>query len=66
MRFIESDENLALRGAALKQAIKDDIKLGLVPFWVSSVFFNNSKFIVVLSELTFYTILCSCMEEIKH
>lgn len=35
MRFIESDENLSLRGDALKEAIKDDIKLGLVPFWVS-------------------------------
>lgn len=34
MRFIESDENLALRGAALEEAIKDDIKLGLIPFWV--------------------------------
>lgn len=35
MRYIESDENLALRGAALKEAIEDDIKLGLIPFWVS-------------------------------
>lgn len=35
MRFIESDENLTLRGAALQEAIKDDIKLGLIPFWVS-------------------------------
>lgn len=35
MRFIESDENLSLRGDALKEAIKDDIKLGLIPFWVS-------------------------------
>lgn len=35
MRFIESDENLSLRGDALKEAIKNDIKLGLVPFWVS-------------------------------
>lgn len=34
MRFIESDENLALRGTALDEAIKDDIKLGLIPFWV--------------------------------
>lgn len=35
MRFIESDENLTLRGSALEEAIKDDIKLGLIPFWVS-------------------------------
>lgn len=36
MRYIESDDNLSLRGAALKEAIEDDIKLGLIPFWVSS------------------------------
>lgn len=36
MRFIESDGNLALRGSALEEAIKDDIKLGLIPFWVRS------------------------------
>lgn len=35
MRFIESDENLCMRGDALEEAIRDDIKLGLVPFWVS-------------------------------
>lgn len=56
MRFIESDENLALRGAALAEAIKDDLKLGLVPFWVSLViikyFFiyeeNNMSFFVYI------------------
>lgn len=41
MRFIESDENLTLRGSALEEAIKDDIKLGLIPFWVSK--FNSHK-----------------------
>lgn len=35
MRFIESDDNLSMRGDALEDAICDDIKLGLVPFWVS-------------------------------
>lgn len=35
MRYIESDNNLALRGAALQAAITDDMKIGLVPFWVS-------------------------------
>lgn len=35
MRFIESDEDLSMRGDALDDAICDDIKLGLVPFWVS-------------------------------
>lgn len=35
MRFIESDENLAMRKVPLKEAIENDIKLGLIPFWVS-------------------------------
>lgn len=35
MRFIEADENLSLRGPALRQAIEEDIANGLVPFWVS-------------------------------
>lgn len=39
MRYIESDDNLCLRGDALKEAIEDDIKLGLIPFWVSSLIF---------------------------
>lgn len=39
MRYIESDENLCLRGAALLEAIQDDIKLGLIPFWVSCFLF---------------------------
>lgn len=37
MRYIESDDKLSLRGAALKEAIEDDIKLGLIPFWVSNI-----------------------------
>lgn len=36
MRFIEADENLSLRGPALREAIQEDIKNGLIPFWVSS------------------------------
>jgi hypothetical protein len=35
MRFIEADGNLSLRGGALKEAIEEDIKNGLIPFWVS-------------------------------
>lgn len=35
MRYIESDDKLTLRGDALREAIVDDIKLGLIPFWVS-------------------------------
>jgi histidine decarboxylase len=38
MRFIEADENLSLRGPALKEAIQEDIKNGLIPFWVSFFF----------------------------
>ncbi|XP_064542419.1 histidine decarboxylase isoform X2 [Drosophila montana] len=34
MRYIEADEQLAMRGKLLREAIEDDIKQGLVPFWV--------------------------------
>ncbi|KAG4077649.1 hypothetical protein HA402_012960, partial [Bradysia odoriphaga] len=34
MRYIESDDNLCLRGDALREAIVNDSKLGLIPFWV--------------------------------
>uniref|UniRef100_A0A182SV89 Histidine decarboxylase n=1 Tax=Anopheles maculatus TaxID=74869 RepID=A0A182SV89_9DIPT len=37
MRFIESDDQLSLRGDALRDAIEEDIKQGLIPFWVSMV-----------------------------
>lgn len=37
MRFIEADENLSLAGRALEEAIEEDIKQGLIPFWVSRV-----------------------------
>lgn len=43
MRFIESDENLALRGSALEEAIKNDIKLGLIPFWVNDIYIISRK-----------------------
>lgn len=36
MRFIESDDQLSLRGDALREAIEEDIKQGLIPFWVST------------------------------
>lgn len=35
MRYIEADENLSMRGQLLREAIEDDIRQGLVPFWVS-------------------------------
>ncbi|XP_065168038.1 histidine decarboxylase isoform X2 [Atheta coriaria] len=34
MRYIESDEELSMRGDKLKQAIKTDRERGLIPFWV--------------------------------
>ncbi|XP_037903093.1 histidine decarboxylase isoform X2 [Hermetia illucens] len=34
MRYIESDENLSQRGAQLTEAIENDIREGLIPFWV--------------------------------
>ena len=34
MRYIQADDNLSLRGLALRQAIESDINLGLIPFWV--------------------------------
>ncbi|KAH8394864.1 hypothetical protein KR222_008272, partial [Zaprionus bogoriensis] len=34
MRYIEADEELSMRGKLLREAIEDDIKQGLVPFWV--------------------------------
>ncbi|XP_055920670.1 histidine decarboxylase isoform X2 [Eupeodes corollae] len=34
MRYIESDENLSMRGGPLREAIEDDIREGLIPFWV--------------------------------
>lgn len=37
MRYIEADEDLAMRGKLLREAIEDDIKQGLVPFWVSGI-----------------------------
>ncbi|KAL9707099.1 hypothetical protein quinque_010617 [Culex quinquefasciatus] len=34
MRYIEADDGLCLRGRALEEAIEEDIKRGLIPFWV--------------------------------
>lgn len=35
MRYIESDVSLGLTGAALREAIEEDLRQGLIPFWVS-------------------------------
>lgn len=34
MRYVEADDELVLRGPALREAIQNDIQMGLVPFWV--------------------------------
>ncbi|XP_073813371.1 histidine decarboxylase isoform X1 [Musca autumnalis] len=34
MRYIEADQNLSMQGQPLRDAIEDDIRQGLVPFWV--------------------------------
>ncbi|XP_013103850.2 histidine decarboxylase isoform X1 [Stomoxys calcitrans] len=34
MRYIEADKNLSMNGQPLREAIEDDIRQGLVPFWV--------------------------------
>ena len=36
VRYIESDENLSLRGDKLKEAIETDRENGYVPFFVST------------------------------
>lgn len=41
MRYIESDENLSMRGDRLQQAIRKDKERGLIPFWVSQYIFVN-------------------------
>lgn len=58
MRFIESDENLSMRGDALEEAIRDDIKLGLVPFWVS--FFFQEKFFSSYTESSIHSYIIRC------
>lgn len=40
MRYIESDENLSMRGDRLQQAIRKDKERGLIPFWVSHASFS--------------------------
>jgi len=44
MRYIEADDALSLRGPPLKEAIEEDIKAGLIPFWVSNVPLSNYRF----------------------
>lgn len=53
MRYIEADEELSMGGKLLREAIEDDIKQGLVPFWVScrSLFCSPSLSLFSLSNL---------------
>lgn len=49
MRYIESDENLSMRGDRLQQAIRKDKERGLIPFWVSQFYLqcNNFMFLIL-------------------
>jgi len=38
MRYIESDENLSMRGPKLMETVKKDREKGLIPFFVSWTF----------------------------
>lgn len=49
MRYIEADEELSMGGKLLREAIEDDIKQGLVPFWVSSLSLSFSFCISLFS-----------------
>ena len=42
MRYIESDENLSMRGEALAKALQCDREDGLVPFFVSCLYVLES------------------------
>lgn len=46
MRYIESDENLSMRGNKLHEALLRDREAGLTPFFVSKFIINkNNKFL---------------------
>lgn len=42
LRSLEPDENFSLRGSTLAQAIAEDKKIGLVPFFVSATLGTTS------------------------
>ena len=56
IRYIESDENLSLRGDKLTEAISMDKSNGLIPFFVSDFFWRIPS--VMLGGLMFYFYSC--------
>ena len=50
MRELEIDENFSLRGKTLQQAMDEDRKNGLIPFFVSTY--------SILCKLSIYSFLC--------
>lgn len=48
MRYVEADDDLVLRGDALREAIQNDIQMGLVPFWVSFNLGNGNKGVLIV------------------
>ena len=48
LRYIESDDNLALRGDKLKEAIKRDRDNGLIPFYVRTISWTTPVAIIDL------------------
>ena len=54
IRYIESDENLSLRGDKLTEAIAMDKSNGLIPFFVSS---SSSEHKIYVDHI----LLCSCV-----
>lgn len=59
MRYIESDENLSMRGDRLQQAIRKDKERGLIPFWVSQfcLYCNNFMFSILRIAEVIITII---------
>jgi len=41
IRFLPTDEEFSLRGDALKEAIEEDRRMGLVPFLVSTLYLGG-------------------------
>ena len=39
MRELDIDDNYSLRGSTLQRAMDEDRKMGLVPFYVSTIFY---------------------------
>ena len=51
LRYIESDDNLSLRGDKLKEAIKKDRDNGLIPFYVRTHLCSLLNKIIYISYL---------------